>query len=111
MSLRQFESMSSSNMMILTDDFSEDLVRAVIKRSRTNDGQKHLMRLIRSNFGVIHDNYHYPTYFRDLDFDIECGIIIGEEHSQVVGGFHDSPDDKNGTKETLMKQIKGLSPL
>ena len=90
MGLEDIDRMSPSNMAILTDNFSEELVRYIILKAVRNNRHRKMIKVIMGKYGdwrkEIGDIFwgspyfgskrDFPKYMKDLDFDIECDMPI-----------------------------------
>ena len=79
--------MSSDGLAMLTDNFRERLVRAVIMTGTNNYSQRKLFNSIKKGYknwmkdtnimwGTLPQLETYPDFFKEIFFNIECGYIM-----------------------------------
>ena len=84
--------MSSDSLALLTDVFSEPLVRAIMCRTQDNYEQKKIFTKIKSSYkrwkkdtdflwGPMPQMEVYPNYMNKMQLDVESGMIITEDGS------------------------------
>ena len=86
------EDMSSDSLALLTEGFSEPLVRAIMCRTQDNYEQKKIFTKIKSSYkrwkedtdflwGPMPQMEVYPDYMDKMQLDVESGMIITEDGS------------------------------
>lgn len=86
------EDMSSDTLAMLTERFSETLVRAIMCRTQDNYEQKKIFTKIKSAYkswrkdtdifwGAMPNMEVYPDYMDKMQLDVESGMIITEDGS------------------------------
>ena len=75
--LRMVRDMQPSSLKLLTDNFKEPLVRLLLSRAPQHH-QHSLLFSIKEKYVYTNPTYYTPSYFKDLQFDIDCGIPITE---------------------------------
>ena len=89
------EDMSSDSLALLTEGFSEPLVRAIMCRTQDNYEQKKIFTKIKSSYkrwkkdtdflwGPMPQMEVYPDYMDKMQLDVESGMIITEDGSIPV---------------------------
>ena len=84
--------MSSDSLALLTEGFSEPLVRAIMCRTQDNYEQKKIFTKIKSSYkrwkkdtdflwGPMPQMEVYPDYMDKMQLDVESGMIITEDGS------------------------------
>ena len=84
------EDMSSDTLAMLTERFSETLVRAIMCRTQDNHTQKKIFTKIKSSYkswkkatnvmwGTMPNMEVYPDWMDKMQLDVECGMIITED--------------------------------
>ena len=84
------EDMSSDSLALLTEGFSEPLVRAIMCRTQDNYEQKKIFTKIKSAYkswrkdtdifwGAMPNMEVYPDWMDKMQLDVECGMIITED--------------------------------
>lgn len=99
MSTSQLKWMSTNAFAILTDKFSEDLVRYMLTVFPDNSAQRERIKFIKEKykqwekdtsspweFTMPGDENKYPSYMEELEFDIECGLLVTDEESSTKSG-------------------------
>ena len=107
MEMSTLKRMNYTNTYKLTDGFSEDLVRKIITKSKSNAGQCELIKVIMEKYDewkgktdiswdivVPGSRKIFPKYIEDMYFNIDCGEII-EEEPQMIGSWDEIPNDSN----------------
>lgn len=92
------EKMSPESMARLTNNFEELLVRNMLYIATTNSEQRKLIKLIKNGYKSWKEDkivirlagmpqlVEYPEYMKDLQMDIECGMVITEKGTFREGG-------------------------
>lgn len=68
--------MRSESMELLTDGFREPFVRLILAKSASVTGQREIMSAIKECYGDCYLTSDYPSYFKVIDFDLDCEILI-----------------------------------
>ena len=107
MEMSTLKKMNYTNTYKLTDGFSEDLVKKIITKSKSQVGQRELINIIMEKYdewkketdptwviGFPGRRKIFPKYIEDMYFNIDCGEII-EEEPQMIGSWDEIPNDSN----------------
>ncbi len=102
MSVSRIMNMSPENLAILTDKFCEELVREIVVKSDTSEGQLRIIKLIEETYNSL-DGFPpsgLPEYLRTMEFDAECGQVITKTTNAQSKGAEASAESKNTSAET-----------
>lgn len=115
LSLPQIGHMSYKNFAILTDDFCEELILKLITKVDSNELQRKMYDIIVEKYtdwcvsrGIGRPFISYPDYISTIDFKLECGDVIEDEPSRIIGTLDDLPrgeevNDLEELKERIAK--------
>ena len=102
MPLSRIMDMSPGNLAILTDKFCEELVREIVVKSDTSEGQLRIIKLIEETYNLL-DGFPpsgLPEYLRTMEFGAECGQVITKTTNAKSKGAEASVKSKNTSAET-----------
>lgn len=108
LSLPQISHMSYKNFAILTDNFCEELIIKLITKVDSNELQRRMYEIIVEKYtdwcfsrGIGRPFISYPDYISTIDFKLECGDVIIDESSRIIGTLDDLPrgEEVNDLKE------------
>lgn len=102
MSVSRIMDMSPENLAILTDKFCEELVREIVVKSDTSEGQLRIIELIKETYNLL-DGFPpsgLPEYLRTMEFDAECGQVLTKTTNAKSTGAEASVESKNTSAET-----------
>lgn len=108
LSLPQISHMSYKNFAILTDNFCEELIIKLITKVDSNELQRRMYEIIVEKYtdwcfsrGIGKPFISYPDYISTIDFKLECGDVIIDESSRIIGTLDDLPrgEEVNDLKE------------
>ena len=98
LSLPQISHMSYKNFAILTDNFCEELIFKLITKVDSNELQRKMYEIIVEKYtdwcfsrGIGRPFISYPDYISTIDFKLECGDVIIDESSRIIGTLDDLP--------------------
>lgn len=100
----------------LTADFKEPLVKLILSKIKTCEGQTEMLRFLKNKYeeelffiGVPTSEISAPEYFSSLEFDLECNRLItieGIVSAPVMYPIESSSDEKSGTEVKARKWLK-----
>ena len=108
MPLSRIMDMSPGNLAILTDKFCEELVREIVVKSDTSEGQLRIIKLIEETYNLL-DGFPpsgLPEYLRTMEFDAECGQVITKTTNAKSTGAEASVKSKNTSAETTQLKAR-----
>ena len=108
MSVSRIMDMSPENLAILTDKFCEELVREIVVKSDTSEGQLRIIELIKETYNLL-DGFPpsgLPEYLRTMEFDAECGQVLTKTTNAKSTGAEASVESKNTSAETTQLKAR-----